>query len=300
MSTGSGHHEQATPSPADMPVVAGVDGSAEALTAAEVAVGEARQRRVPLVLTHAFTWPLIWPPLTKGYHPTDPLPRTKAHQLLARAAEHLRDQGGAEGVPEVQTRLADGHAAAILVDASRAAALVVVGHRGSGGFTQLLAGSVAIHTAAHAYSPVMVVRGKITESGAPIVLGFDGSTGARLAAEFAFATASRRDAPLAVVTVWPSDRAWPDAVAGYPAPPAPAVLDSLGDLPSRYPDIPVRVKVIAGGSAAAALAGAADAAGLVVVGSRGFGGLRGLLLGSVGRALIEHAPCPVAIVRPRA
>jgi nucleotide-binding universal stress UspA family protein len=302
MTTGPGHHEQTTPSPAGMPVVAGVDGSAEALTAAEVAAGEARRRRVPLVLTHAFTWPLIWPPLTEEYHPTDPLPRAKAHQLLARAAEHLRDQGGAEGGPEVQTRLVDGHAAATLVDASRAAALVVVGHRGSGGFTQLLAGSVAIHTAAHAYSPVMIVRGKIIEPGAPIILGFDGSTGARLGAEFAFATAARRGAPVTVVTVWPTDRTWPDAVAaaGYPTPPARAVLDSLGDLPSRYPDVPVRVEVVAGGSTAAALAGAADAAGLVVVGSRGFGGLRGLLLGSVGRALIEHAPCPVAIVRPRA
>lgn len=299
MSTGSGHHEQTTPPPAGLPVVAGVDGSAEALAAAEVAADEAGQRQVPLILTHAFTWPWIWPPLTEEYHPTDPLPRTKAYQLLAHVAEHLR---GRDDAPEVVTRLVDGHAAAALVDASRGAALVVVGHRGTGGFTQLLAGSVAIHTAAHAYSPVMVVRGKITEPGTPIIVGFDGSTGARLAAEFAFATASRRGAPVAVVTVWPSDRAWPDAVAaaGYPTPPAPSVLDSLGDLPSRYPDVPVRVEVVAGGSTAAALAGAADAAGLVVVGSRGFGGLHGLLLGSVGRALIEHAPCPVAIVRPPA
>jgi nucleotide-binding universal stress UspA family protein len=297
MSTESGHHEQTTPAPAGMPVVAGVDGSAEALTAAEVAAGEAGQRQVPLILTHAFTWPWIWPPLTEEYHPTDPLPRTKAHQLLADVAEHLH---GRDDAPEVQTRLVDGHAAAVLVDASREAALLVVGHRGTGGFTQLLAGSVAIHTAAHAHGPVMVVRGKIMESGAPIVLGFDGSTGARLAAEFAFATASRRGAPVAVLTVWPADRAWPDAAAGYPKPPAPAVLDSLGDLPSRYPQVPVRVEVLAGGSTAATLASAADAAGLVVVGSRGHGGLRGLLLGSVGRALIEHAPCPVAIVRPHA
>jgi nucleotide-binding universal stress UspA family protein len=298
MSTESSHHEQTMPSPAGMPVAAGVDGSAEALTAAEVAADEAGQRQVPLILTHAFTWPWIWPPLTEEYHPTDPLPRAKAHQLLAHVAEHLR---GRDDAPEVQTRLVDGHAAAALVDVSREAALVVIGHRGTGGFTQLLAGSVAIHTAAHAYSPVMVVRGKITDPGAPIILGFDGSTGARLAAEFAFATASRRGAPVAVVTVWPSDRAWPDAVAtaGYPKPPASSVLDSLGDLPGRYPDVPVRVEVVAGGSTAAALAGAADTAGLVVVGSRGFGGLRGLLLGSVGRALIEHAQCPVTIVRPR-
>jgi len=297
MSTESGHHEQTTPSPLGMPVMAGVDGSHEALTAAEVGAGEARRRQVPLILIHAFTWPWIWPPLTEEFHPTDPLPRTKANQLLARAAEHLR---GEDGGPKVVTRLVDGHAAAALVDASREAALVVVGHRGAGGFTELLAGSVAIHAAAHAHGPVMVVRGKITSSDAPVILGFDGSAGARLAAEFAFATAAQRGAPVMAVTVWPTDRAWPDAVAaGYPSPPAPSVVDSLGDLPSRYPQVPVHAKVVAGGSTAAVLARAADAAGLIVVGSRGFGGLRGLLLGSVGRTLIEHAPCPVTIVRPR-
>ena len=37
---------------------------------------------------------------------------------------------------------------------------------------------------------------------------------------------------------------------------------------------------------------------LLVIGSRGLGGFRGLLLGSVGRYCAEHARCPVLIVRP--
>jgi len=37
---------------------------------------------------------------------------------------------------------------------------------------------------------------------------------------------------------------------------------------------------------------------LIVVGSRGHGGIAGMMLGSTSQALIYHAPCPLLVVRP--
>jgi nucleotide-binding universal stress UspA family protein len=55
-------------------------------------------------------------------------------------------------------------------------------------------------------------------------------------------------------------------------------------------------RVLASGSAADGLLGAAKGADLVVVGSRGVGGFRGLLLGSVSQQVAHHAACPVVVV----
>jgi len=133
------------------------------------------------------------------------------------------------------------------------------------------------------------------------VVGVDGSPGTGDVVDFAFAAAARRGAPLVAVTVWPAEPGWPDTVveAIYrhrAASEQPATV--LRERAAQYPEVPVRTEVVRDPSPAAALVRAADGAALVVVGSRGLGGLRGLVLGSVGRALIEHAPCPVAIVRP--
>jgi nucleotide-binding universal stress UspA family protein len=47
-----------------------------------------------------------------------------------------------------------------------------------------------------------------------------------------------------------------------------------------------------------ALLAAADGDDLLVLGSHGRGGLRSLLLGSVSQTVVQHTPCPVAVIRP--
>jgi nucleotide-binding universal stress UspA family protein len=277
-------------------VVVGIDDSAPARAAVDFAVDEARQRAVPLILVHGFTWPWIYPPLTAEHDLTDPGPRARAGQLLAETAARLRAD---HPHLTVRTRLHDGYAAQVLVDHSQDAALVVVGHRGAGGFAGLLAGSVAIHTATHAHCPVVVVRGDRAKPDAPVLVGIDGSPDARDAAEFAFAVAARRGAPVVALTVWPATPLWRSTIEpGDPRDTAADVQwEAIRGCVAGYPDVRVRTEIMHRRSPAAGLLTAASEAALVVVGSRGIGGLRGLLLGSVGRALIEHAPCPVVVVR---
>ena len=77
-----------------------------------------------------------------------------------------------------------------------------------------------------------------------------------------------------------------------------AVDAVLADLPASNQSVRVDRAVVEGGAALRLVERAGDA-DLLVVGHRGLGGFRTLLLGSVAHQCAAHAPCPVVIVRPR-
>jgi nucleotide-binding universal stress UspA family protein len=139
--------------------------------------------------------------------------------------------------------------------------------------------------------------------GATIVVGVDGSEGSRRALRWAAEEAGLRQASLLVVTVWqypvfttipafgvmpPSEEMSREAEAGLRA------LLGEENLVGRD-DLTVLESIMQGPAAPALLDAAADA-DLLVLGSRGHGGFKGLLLGSVSQACVAHAPCPVVIV----
>ena len=70
----------------------------------------------------------------------------------------------------------------------------------------------------------------------------------------------------------------------------------LAELIEKYPDVQVK-KVIARDRPVRALTNAAENAQLLVTGSHGRGGFKGMLLGSTSRALLQSAPCPMMVVR---
>lgn len=140
---------------------------------------------------------------------------------------------------------------------------------------------------------------------ATIVVGVDGSEGAKEALRFAVEEARLRGASLRLVT------AWHVPAALYGAGVAPAITDpdpfeegaraasdeALAEVGERAKEIEVE-QVVREGQPAELLADEARSAALLVVGSRGLGGFRGLLLGSVSQQVAHHAPCPVVIVPP--
>ncbi|MBX6355213.1 MAG: universal stress protein [Micromonosporaceae bacterium] len=281
------------------PVVVGVDGSASALGAVRLAVREAAYRRLPLRVVHAFIWPLMRVPL--GPSPIGPPEgglRREADRIVAEAVrEAARQDAGVAVTGAVVT----GAPAPVLVEESRQAAMVVLGTRGLGGFTGLLVGSVAVQVSAHAACPVLVSRH--ADGPGPVVVGVDGSPASGLAVDLAMAEASFRGATLLAVHAW----ARPAPIRPGDVPPperdgaeATQVLaEAVAGRRDRYPDLKVDLRVVRGHPGHALITASAGAQ-LVVVGTRGRGGLAGLLLGSVSHAVLHHAGCPVMLVRPDA
>jgi nucleotide-binding universal stress UspA family protein len=283
-------------------VAVGVDGSRESVAALRWAADEAVRRRCTLHVVYAFLWPLTG--MYLGPSPEGPAGgglSNAAAALLADAAQQART---AHPDLAVTTELVVAAPAPVLVERSRDSALVVVGCRGLGNVAGMLLGSVSAQVATHARCPVVVVRGETADSPdrRQVVVGVDGSACAQVALGFAYAEAALRRYGLTVVHAWT-----PPPVPGRERKASEGeeeaietvgerlVADALAEWEGKYPDVPVHQKVLHTTPEKGLVAESAHA-GLVVVGSRGRGGFRGLLVGSTSRTVLHQAGCPVAVV----
>ncbi|MDG4802056.1 universal stress protein [Micromonospora sp. WMMD980] len=279
-------------------ILVGYDGSTDASVALDWALDEAGRSGRPVRLAYVFEWLTVagWigPGVAPGIWP-DENARREVEELVRKAAA---DAAAERPGVTVHGEVFDGPPALVLQERSAEAGVLVLGSRGHGGFGGLLAGSTAVSVTAHAHCPVVVVRdGRAVTSG-PVVVGSDGSDSALRALGFAMERAAQRDVPLRVLRVWsppggsPVDFDPEDVAANERT----AVEAELTPWRETFPDVPVEISAVPG-SAASLLVEASGSAQLVVVGSRGRGGLGGMLLGSVSQQLIQHAHCPVAVVR---
>lgn len=281
-------------------LVVGVDGSDEALQATRWAAQEAARRDAALRLVAAVPWKGFRAIGPRAFEPEDGRATAfrVAREYLERAAV---EAAGALPSGRITHDVRDGTAVEVLRAESGYAELLVVGDRGRGGFAGLMAGSVAVSVSAASHCPVVVVRGTVDGRDAPVVVGVDGSDEGDVALGFAFEEASSRNVGLVAVHAW-SDEAFDPAVAALlhrediERHESDVVRDALAAWRRKYPRVEVRTRMVLDRPAAALVAESGDAQ-LVVVGSRGHGELVGTLLGSVSRAAVHHAHCPVAVVR---
>lgn len=288
-------------------VVAGYDGSTPAEEAVRWAATEAALLPAELRLVTAAFYPR-WITTAGDLAPGVPQPLVTAVESTRREGEALAKRF-VDG-SRVSSVVRDGSAAGALTEAAAGATELVVGHRGRGPWSGAVLGSVSVAVVAHAPCPVLVVRGADgpPAQDRPVVVGVDGSDHADAALAYAAAFAARHDTPLRVVAawqevsatgwepaVWTTDelREWERAAQSHAEQVAASAVDAVG---ASHPGLPVTSRIVRG-HPVQALVESSTAAGLLVVGARGLGGFRRLLLGSVSRGVVHQARCSVAVVR---
>ena len=153
-------------------------------------------------------------------------------------------------------------------------------------------------------------RNSNSETSGAVIVGVDGSAGARAALRWAMAEARLRKIPLRVIHAWTFT--YPGAAGygylgktldGFPSGglsnlhrASEDMIDhAIAELAADAEGLEIEREIVEG-TAADVLVGSATERDLLVVGSRGHGGIARLLLGSVSEKCAHHAPCPVVIV----
>ena len=213
----------------------------------------------------------------------------------------------------VEGFLLHGRPASAIVDEAKAmeADLVVVGSRGHGTIATMVLGSTAAEVVDHAPCPVLVARGDTLGS---IVFADDGSKAARSAEAVLAGWPIFAGRPISVLTV--AEVAVPVA-AGF----TPGLYDQVlasytrsveeareevrqeaDTAAGRLGDTGLDARpIVLEGDPASEIVRFAEERGIgtIVIGTRGHTGLARLILGSVARNVLLHAPCSVLVVRER-
>lgn len=287
-------------------IVVGCDGSPESEHAITWAMTYADAFHGRLTVVTAWDWPVV-EGAAVTYGDYDPAKAARDHALTAA------HNAGLEIEPK-EIVVEKGRPTRALLDHAAKADLLVVGSHGWGRMSRLMLGSVSNGCVHHSPVPVVVTRARSTVGGRPpsgVVVGFDDSPESRRALGWAIDYAERLDEQLIVVMVL--QLVPPPMPIRYAAPLSAVHVSDQIDLTRDWlTDVVAkeqaergrtlrsapRIRVLEGSPSAVLVQQSSNAA-LTVVGSRGSGGFRRMLLGSTSSTLVNHAESPVAVIRPR-
>jgi nucleotide-binding universal stress UspA family protein len=270
-------------------IIVGVDGSEGSRAALHWGARTAGARGDGLRAIAAWQYP------GRAATPAGPAKLPGPDEMDERTCENLRALVREEletGADRVDIEAGRGPAAQVLlgVAARTDADMLVLGARGLGGFDGLLLGSVSQQCVEHSPCPVVVLRGGRDLPLGPIVIGLDGSEGADRALEWTVDLAEATGSAIVAVHA-------PGAAADS------EVLDAARHAlerwcaPIRHRGITHEMRIEPGDARTALeLAAEASDASLLVVGSRGLGAIRGLLLGSVAGYVARYTTRPFAVI----
>ena len=281
------------------PVVVGVDGSNGSDAAVQWAAREASRRDLPLRVVHAARPTHL--PTMRSTAVAATVDWMDAAEEVAAAAAHAARQSYPALPVEAEVYLNETPARA-LTGEGKSAALLVLGARGREGLARRLRKSTAVRVIRLTAIPVVVVRGSADQTGSlpatgEVVVGVNASESSRRAVRFAVAEAALHGTTATAVHAW--TRPWRQASRsqkGRHPRTAAALAESIAAVSSDFPDVPIAERLI-NDRADRALVEASRGAGLLVVGSRGLGGLTGRVFGSISGDATRRAHCPVAVIR---
>ncbi|UAK31242.1 universal stress protein [Nocardia asteroides] len=286
---------------ASAPVVVGIDGSEASDLAVCWAAETAARRGRGLLIVHGLD--LAASQAIFGMYDL----------MIPAVAQRLREEGAARlacsarlarrvdpGL-RVDTELSPAHPATVLIEHSASAHLMVLGAGRGGELAHI--GSTLLAVTAHGHGGIVVVHDtgseQRTRTDGPVVVGVDGSPAAEAAVGAAFAEADLRGASLVAVHVATDFAFHSSATELLPARELETaaqllLAEQLAGWQEKYPAVEV-TREVAVARPYNLLTAWSKSAQLLVVGSRGRGGFRGLLLGSVSNSLVQHAHCPVMV-----
>jgi nucleotide-binding universal stress UspA family protein len=239
--------------------------------------------------------------------------RREDQRMLDEYVDHLRKAGGT--VAESYLRVGEAAKEIIELAEELGVGLIVLGSRGHGRIRRALMGSVSMGVLRHAHCSVLNVRGHGPEQGRGSLLGkilvaIDGSEEACEAAQAVTEVANATGSEVHLVYTMQKERykphLGPEMWKGWEEGFEHAKLSARSWVEQEAERMrgegtkAVESHLLIGRPDAAIVWSAEElGARLVVVGSRGLGGISRALIGSVSDSVVRHAHCPVMVIRAR-